>query len=173
MLHLAFEDKAFFQKGDVFIDGLLKLGINLEGTDDWNRQTPLLTAIEKGAPADKIELLLNAGAKVDACDILKRSALHYLVKEWTFDSQRSPDEYFKLTDLLLSKGLNINVVDKDGNTPLHVIASYRAENSEAINYLVQKGADLKAVNKDGLTPLEVAQTKKSKNAEYLKSFAPS
>ena len=173
LLHLAFEDKAFFQKGDVFIDGLLKLGINLEGTDDWNRQTPLLTAIEKGAPADKIELLLNAGAKVDACDILKRSALHYLVKEWTFDSQRSPDEYFKLTDLLLSKGLNINVVDKDGNTPLHVIASYRAENSEAINYLVQKGADLKAVNKDGLTPLEVAQTKKSKNAEYLKSFAPS
>ena len=56
--------------------------------------------------------------------------------------------------LLVEYGANVNQVDQEGNTALHVAAQAGAD--PAVRFLVEHGANLSTKNKDGLTPLEVA-----------------
>jgi hypothetical protein len=56
--------------------------------------------------------------------------------------------------LLLSKGLDVNLTDHSGATPLHS-ASSRGEVS-MVEFLLQNRADAKARDKDGLTPMDWA-----------------
>jgi uncharacterized protein len=51
-------------------------------------------------------------------------------------------------------GLDVNAVDADGNTVVHLAAS-RGDN-EMIKFLVSKGADVKRVNRSGQTTIDVA-----------------
>jgi uncharacterized protein len=51
-------------------------------------------------------------------------------------------------------GLDVNVKDHDGNTPVHNAAA-RGDN-EMILYLVSKGADVKQVNREGKTTVDMA-----------------
>jgi ankyrin repeat protein len=51
-------------------------------------------------------------------------------------------------------GADVNAVDADGNTIVHLAAS-RGDN-EMINFLVSKGADVKKVNRAGQTTIDVA-----------------
>jgi ankyrin repeat protein len=51
-------------------------------------------------------------------------------------------------------GLDVNAVDADGNTVVHLAAS-RGDN-EMIKFLVSKGADVKKVNRNGQTTIDVA-----------------
>jgi ankyrin repeat protein len=52
---------------------------------------------------------------------------------------------------LIEGGVDVNVRDKDNNTPLHV-----TNNPEVAELLLKNGADLNARNKDGWTPLYLA-----------------
>jgi ankyrin repeat protein len=51
-------------------------------------------------------------------------------------------------------GADVNAVDHEGNTPVHLCAS-RGDN-ECINYLVSKGADVTRVNREGNTTVDMA-----------------
>ena len=51
-------------------------------------------------------------------------------------------------------GIDVNVKDHDGNTPVHNAAA-RGDN-EMIQYLVSKGADVKQVNREGKTTVDMA-----------------
>lgn len=51
-------------------------------------------------------------------------------------------------------GVDVNAVDHEGNTPLHLAAS-RGDN-ESILYLVSKGADVTGVNREGHTTADMA-----------------
>lgn len=51
-------------------------------------------------------------------------------------------------------GADVNAVDHEGNTPLHLCAS-RGDNA-CINYLVSKGADVMRVNREGNTTVDMA-----------------
>jgi ankyrin repeat protein len=51
-------------------------------------------------------------------------------------------------------GADVNAVDHEGNTPVHLCAS-RGDNA-CINYLVSKGADVKRVNREGNTTVDLA-----------------
>jgi ankyrin repeat protein len=51
-------------------------------------------------------------------------------------------------------GADVNAVDHEGNTPLHLCAS-RGDNA-CINFLVSKGADVMRVNREGNTTVDMA-----------------
>ena len=56
--------------------------------------------------------------------------------------------------LVEEMGADVNAVDHEGNTPVHLCAS-RGDN-ECINYLVSKGADVTRVNREGNTTVDLA-----------------
>jgi ankyrin repeat protein len=51
-------------------------------------------------------------------------------------------------------GADVNAVDHEGNTPVHLAAS--RGDTESILYLVSKGADVKRVNREGNTTVDMA-----------------
>lgn len=56
--------------------------------------------------------------------------------------------------LVEEAGADVNAVDHEGNTPVHLCAS-RGDN-ECIKYLVSKGADVMGVNREGNTTVDMA-----------------
>lgn len=60
-----------------------------------------------------------------------------------------------VADLLLEVGANVNAVDVDKNSPLHIAASNRPCKSEIIQCLLGNGAHLDACNKDRKTPMQL------------------
>lgn len=58
---------------------------------------------------------------------------------------------------LLSRGANVRMRNRNGDTPLHAAAtSGSADNSATIKLLVAHGGDVNAFNRDGTTPLHYA-----------------
>ena len=76
----------------------------------------------------------------------------------------------KVIRSLVSKGVDVNIKDWEGCTPLHVVAATEKENIEIVKFLVSKGADVNAEMgrrdarpdigypspRPGLTPLHLA-----------------
>ncbi|KAI4892896.1 hypothetical protein NFI96_027586 [Prochilodus magdalenae] len=65
------------------------------------------------------------------------------------------DGSIEVVSFLLSQGANVNQVDNEGWTPLHVAAS--CGNTEIAEYLLKQGASLSSVNCDGDVPLDIAE----------------
>ena len=57
---------------------------------------------------------------------------------------------------LLAAGAEVNAVDKDGDTPLHLASRYGRE--VVVGALLAAGAEVNAVDNNGKTPLDVART---------------
>ena len=70
--------------------------------------------------------------------------------------------------LLISRGADVNHLDKKGMTPLLYAASIDFSNSEMIDLLLRSGARADARNGDGLTALDLAR--KYKHTHLLASL---
>merc|ERR1719266_455786 len=70
----------------------------------------------------------------------------------------------KTTKLLIEAGIDVQTMDEDGNTPLHLIVSYQRVVADfltlhsIITSLVDNGAHVDVVNKNGKTPMAKATT---------------
>ena len=58
---------------------------------------------------------------------------------------------YKIAELLISKGANVNAKANDGLTPLHI-----AKTKDFAELLIDNGSDVNAKRDDGLTPLHYA-----------------
>ena len=58
--------------------------------------------------------------------------------------------------LALDLGANVNLADKNGNTPLHTAASRRL--NSIVQLLVERGAKLDIENKKGQTPVALVSS---------------
>ena len=59
--------------------------------------------------------------------------------------------------ILIDAGADINAIDYQGNTPLHLaIQNHHEENVEVVQTLIEHGANIGAINEEGLTPTMLA-----------------
>lgn len=120
---------------------LIAKGENVNGKDEnYDKITPLFVAVD-GANLEIIQLLLDAGAKVNARDGERQTPLMRL------DDEATPE----LVELLLRHGAKINLTDNDNNTALINVAERVAP--EVLKTLIDAGADVNVVNKAGQTAL--------------------
>eukprot|EP00730_Choanoeca_flexa_P007994 TRINITY_DN12421_c1_g3_i1.p2 TRINITY_DN12421_c1_g3~~TRINITY_DN12421_c1_g3_i1.p2 ORF type:complete len:125 (+),score=13.72 TRINITY_DN12421_c1_g3_i1:717-1091(+) len=96
----------------------------------WS-MTPLHRLAEREGSIEVAELLLAAGANMDATNWFGRTPLHVA-------SQYHPS----LAMLLISKGADVNATDQDEYTPLHSFEG----SIEVAELLLAAGADLEATN---------------------------
>jgi len=133
--------KAVSEEDIDLVRELIAQGENINGKDEnYDKITPLFVAVEHGN-IEIVQLLLEAGAKVNARDGEKQTPLMRL------DDDSTPE----LVELLLRHGAKVNLTDNENNTAL-IFAADRA-NTEVVKALIDAGADVNVVNKNGQTAL--------------------
>ena len=159
------------------INDLLKVGINLNTTDDKGR-TALHIAVETGA-LDIVSLLISQGAKIDVQDNRGRTPLLIAVN----------NDDLETIQLLSDAGADFSITDKEGNSPasisffkptslLRYLVNEENVNNPAIDgrpllhvsaglglcdyleVLLDKGADTTLRNNQGFSALDSALTPK-------------
>lgn len=166
------------------VSHLIKLGVDIDKMDDYSKRFPVQCAIEKGnldllnilieydvdlenkkffdvfdgtllsfacthANLKIVERLLESNVKIDESHN-KVPALHALA----VNSQDNDKNLISIAKLLLSKGADVNTLDKKGFTALHFAAANRS--AEFVEFLIEHGADVNATGKFGYTPLLAA-----------------
>ena len=141
--------------------------INYQQTDEkmplhlaleMQRTTIAKLLIESGATTKEEPLLLAAShAMLDGVHI----------QAWSEEDRK---EYVGLFEVIIEKGKKeIQMKDKDGNTPLH-LAAYKGA-SDIVSLMLSHGADVYAENEEGINPLHAAVIRG--DAETVKKIAES
>ena len=155
-----------------------------------NGSTPLHSAAACGA-VEIIDYLLCEKASLTATDNYGLTALHYSIHNirfrslvdliaprkghlsgfFVYDNQYKSVDGLRWLDTLvklLRRGSKVDVVDVDGQTPLHIAAHYGL--ADAVNVLLQMNASMEMKDKNGKTPVEVAFENAPVEPEQLPSF---
>jgi ankyrin repeat protein len=135
--------------------------------------TPFMRAAKSG-DVEVMKLLLAAGADPALTLPNRSNALMFAAGlGWRDGSpvapsydQGTPEEAIQAIDLLLASGLDVNTVNDNGDTALHLAVTGRG--SEAIvRALIVRGASLTAQNKRGQTPLAAAMASRKDLAHLV------
>jgi len=130
------------------VDLLIDYGADINvGCDNKTTVTPLMSVIWSNISL--AEHYISKGAKIDCKDIDGQTALHDSAKRNRVESVK----------LLVKNGADINAIDNEGNTPLHIAAGgyfLRLDPLEAVQYLIENGADINKLNNDRQTALDLA-----------------
>ncbi|KXJ15102.1 Transient receptor potential cation channel subfamily A member 1 [Exaiptasia diaphana] len=125
---------------------LLRAGadIDVKGSSKIHAMTPLLCAAKFNA-IESSKVLIREGASVSAKNCYGQTALHHAVRR----------QNIKIVELLLTEGkMDVNVVDIDKTTALHIAAHVGDEMSTKL--LLFHGIEIKAQDNDGFTAFHVA-----------------
>ncbi|XP_057334445.1 uncharacterized protein LOC130673443 [Microplitis mediator] len=118
--------------------------------------------------SDTVQILLEHGVDINACDSFGKTALHSaFVKQ---SSQLNNDVIYKiepsLIRVLLNKGADVNMPMNDGRTALHL--AVQTDNEEIVNTLLEYNPKVNVSDAKGITPLHLAaQTENSKIVDSL------
>ena len=136
------------------VEGLLKLGANVNGNPDLGA-TPLAYA----KSYEILDVLLDYGADPNNLNIKWMPALHAHVSNGV-----------KFVERLIAAGADVNMQDRYGQSALHIAVRYDRTDNEAITTLLEAGADPLDRDIHNQTPLHLAS-----NLDKLKllwDFAP-
>ena len=120
---------------------------------DSSKRTVLIEALcsfgDSNQVLEMVETLLASGANVHAVDSRNgMTPLHYACELYM------P----KCSELLISRGANVNAMDQNGNTPLSTCVFYWQKGLDNIRCLVRHGADVNTCNLHGVSPLSLARS---------------
>ena len=119
----------------------VEAAISTTGCHGWNTN-----GFFGSLTADDVRQCVEAGAELDARDVLGNTPLHLAVGEGA-----SPN----VVQVLLNAGANPNVRNDYGMTPLHVVPGIETR-PEVVRMLLGAGADPNARDSNGLRPLHLA-----------------
>lgn len=125
---------------------LLEKGADINAVD-WEGMTPLLLAAERSC-VSMVKWLLKEGASFAAVNQNESTALHMIA-----ESRRCTGDV-SAVGLLLEKGIDIDVKDTYGKTPLHCAANNGI--NEMVSELLNHGALIEACNRSGVRSLHFA-----------------
>ncbi len=136
------------------VNRLLEAGADIT-TQNNGGDTPLHIAARNSNP-DLTARLLEADANPKLRNAEGHTPLHSLADGLSpNETSRSPIDTM---ELLVHSGADIDALDKDGNTALHLVARGRIPESNHIALaMLQQGASSRIQNIHGLTPYETAQ----------------
>lgn len=136
--------------GDIAdVSQLLKLGVPVEASNDQTEGTPLLEAVY-GKQLGTFKILLSAGANPHAIRQRDgRNAIHMLVMWGRYVDFEEIPERFEIGRLLLEKGVQVDLPDQEGITPL--MASIEDGDPPLAAWLVKHGADPDRKDKAGVS----------------------
>ncbi|MDO4220586.1 MAG: ankyrin repeat domain-containing protein [Akkermansia sp.] len=143
---------------------------------DAKGKTALIHAAESGQLAT-MQVLLDAGARVDACDRVKMTPLLYAALEghveavkllqkhgasikerssngWTPLLVAAGRRQVEMELYLLEQGVDVNLFNNDGETAMIIGAAN--DQTALVSALIERGADMEAVDNYGWTALMVA-----------------
>ena len=181
---------AAYKNDLIIIDYLVKKGAPIDIRDRSGR-----TALHHALSIDDrlpetdhrpvIDYFIDHGMPVNITDNYGRTYLHYIMDDDY--SQLSTPMHFNAIKKLIAYGADVNALDNNQNTPLHilcmeVLGALKYSNDEfdgdkneilplIVDCLVQKGASVDAVNLDGNTPLHYCADRSSWNRLYLCQIA--
>jgi ankyrin repeat protein len=133
--------KAAGQNNATICQILLKAGARLDHVDN-DGCSPLVLAIQRGHHFT-VNVLLEAYPSIATIDPAVYPLLHASVRD------------IDLLSRLLDWGADINAVDNDGNTALHLAAEFSA--CAAIQLILERKPDLAVVNQNYMTALDVIE----------------
>lgn len=143
---------------------------------DINGQTPLHHACIKGN-INMVKLLLNLGADKEIVDKNGAFPIHLAALNGNLDVLRILTDRFKELDydqeseysddslLEISFVQDIDIVDKNGQTPLHY--AIKKDNDDIVQELIDIGADIYKKDNDGFNSLDFAIKFNSKKARQV------
>ena len=135
------------------INYFVSKGLKLQSKDKYNNG--IFNYVAKKGNINLLKKLVAKKFKVKGLNKKKENAL-FLATKGSRKGYNSL-EYFKYLENI---GLKINIVDKDGNTPLHNLA-FRNKDLNTFKYFIKKEVNPNHINKKGNSALIIAANKNS------------
>jgi len=146
----------------VNVEALLDAGANIDALNNGLNSPLLLAAI--AGNADIFIFLVERGADVSMRNLKDRDALFLIVMY--ANNNRSVQV---MVDILIAKGLSVDLCDSSGSSPLHECASLRLPHS--VDTLVSAGADVNLPHgRSGLTPLQILCSRPDPDPETVRTL---
>jgi len=140
--------EAALQDNVSLLDSLLRNGADPDERDS-SGQTPLFTAAFYGS-ATATRLLLQNGANINAQDSRGQTALFHLALGY----DGNPAGAIETANLLIDRGIDVSIRDKDGQSILDsIISFYEPGIEDLLDLLLEHGLKVDEKDDKGQTPL--------------------